>query len=94
MNAHTPGPWHVDECPDADGFFTIRPPADIDAQPIATVYTGADAALIAAAPDLLAALRDVVAYWDMGGFEGPVAHPAGAHEYIVAARAALAQVRS
>lgn len=36
-------PWVVDECPDANGHFTIRiadgsPNGDIEQQPIATVY--------------------------------------------------------
>jgi len=40
--------WTIDECPDANGFWTIRisdgtPNGDIDSQPIATVYTLEDA---------------------------------------------------
>lgn len=46
---HTPGRLQIDDCPDADGFTTIRPElpgsphGDTDAQPIATVYEIEDA---------------------------------------------------
>lgn len=67
MSNHTPGPWNADEQPDAYGYGTIRPcdgteNGDTSAQPIATVYEYANARLIAAAPDLLAALRAAVEY--------------------------------
>ena len=57
---HTPGPWTVDDCPDADGYDTIRLAdgtlnGNTEAQPIATAYS--HAALIAAAPAMLEALR-------------------------------------
>ena len=60
MTQHTPGPWTVDDCPDADGYDTIRLAdgtlnGNTEAQPIATAYS--HAALIAAAPALLEALR-------------------------------------
>jgi hypothetical protein len=59
---HTPEPWIADECFDASGFITIRvadgtPNGDADEQPIATVYSEAHARLIAAAPELLEALK-------------------------------------
>lgn len=62
---HTPGPWQCDDCLSANGFTTINraddtPHGNTDEQPVATVYADADACLIAAAPDLLAALRDIV----------------------------------
>lgn len=62
MTPHTPGSWTVDECPDASGFHTVRsadgtPNGNTEAEPIATVYEESDAALIAAAPDLLALVR-------------------------------------
>ena len=68
MTQHTPGPWTVDDCPDADGYDTIRladgtPNGDIEAQPIATAYSHAD--LIAAAPDMRQALLDLVNWYDM-----------------------------
>lgn len=59
MNAkHTS--WVLDECRDANGFYTVRiadgsPNGDTGACPIATVYQDHNAALIAAAPDMLAA---------------------------------------
>lgn len=54
--------WVVDECYDAADNVTIRPAdsegePDTDVEPIATVYEDGAANLIAAAPDLLAALR-------------------------------------
>jgi len=59
---HTPGPWTVDDCPDADGYDTIRLAdgtlnGNTEAQPIATAYS--HAALIAAAPAMLEALKAV-----------------------------------
>lgn len=65
-NKHTPGPWHEDCAPDAQGFVTIRPDdghgePELDAEPIATVYEASHAALIAAAPELLEALQEAVA---------------------------------
>lgn len=57
---HTPGPWHIE----ADRFrptcFRIYPPADLPTgsrMPVADRVGKNDAALIAAAPALLAALR-------------------------------------
>jgi hypothetical protein len=63
--SHTPGPWQDDVCLDANGFHTIRqddgtPNGDTDTQPIATAYTAANARLIAAAPSLADALRDLL----------------------------------
>ena len=62
MTSHTPGPWVADESEDADGFLTIRrsdgtPNGDLETC-IASVYGDEDAALIAAAPELLEALRE------------------------------------
>jgi len=66
MSSHTPGPWTLDNCPDAYGNATIRPDdgtegGDISVQPIATVYTDANAHLIAAAPEMLEALQEALA---------------------------------
>lgn len=57
--------WQIDDCPDANGFSTIRPAdstahGDTDAQPVATVYRDDHAALIAAAPDLAEALHSLL----------------------------------
>jgi len=53
--------WQADECPDANGFTTIRrwdgsPTGDTDRQPIATVYEATNVPVIEAAHDLLASL--------------------------------------
>lgn len=63
MTQHTPGPWSIED--DGDGYLVegiIRVPSTYDE------YT-ADARLIAAAPELLAALVNIVedleARWDM-----------------------------
>ena len=58
MSKHTPGPWHIG----ARTFF--RPTLTIFHKPfglgdVAEVYEDADAPLIAAAPELLEALREV-----------------------------------
>ena len=68
----TPAPWVVDECPDASGNLTIReddgtPNGDTETC-IATAYESANARLIAAAPDMLAALNafpDFPDDWDI-----------------------------
>lgn len=75
--------WTVDECEDANGNLTIRPSngsrnGNTERQPIATVYGSAPSAnLMAAAPAMLAALREVekcphamVALARMGAIEG------------------------
>lgn len=60
----TPGSrWTIDECADANGYFTIRsfdgtPNGDIHGQPIATVYTHANARLVVAEPESHDANRD------------------------------------
>lgn len=58
MNAHTPGPWQI-EATDTPGesIYIVREPGE--PEPIARVSTLADARLLAAAPDLYAALRAV-----------------------------------
>lgn len=55
---HTPGPW---EYHGGDDYTVILGPGDTTDRPLAEVNSGsADARLIAAAPDLLAALKEVV----------------------------------
>ena len=64
MSAHTPGPWELDEGDDGDNF-TIRADGEFVTRLTKSRYTDdrrdpeayANAALIAAAPDLLAALK-------------------------------------
>jgi hypothetical protein len=62
MSAHTPAPWYwADNVPDAPPHYRMVVDADgftvCDPSPMGE----ADARLIAAAPDLLAALRNVIA---------------------------------
>lgn len=58
MNAkHTPGPWRV--AGKRDGLRLIR--SDAVDMPVANAFDDGNAALIAAAPELLAALRPLVA---------------------------------
>lgn len=59
--------WTADECLSLGGFVTIRPydgtpNGDTEAHPIATVYQHQHGAVIAAAPDLLAAARAALVY--------------------------------
>jgi hypothetical protein len=60
MSRHTPGPWAADPC---DGCVMVL---SSDGETVATVHGGnektdsANAALIAAAPDMYAALRDLL----------------------------------
>lgn len=67
MNKHTPGPWRVGDA----GATVFGPPretlpprivANIDRRPIVPGEPRANAILIAAAPDLLAALEYIVAW--------------------------------
>jgi hypothetical protein len=92
--------WTVDVAPDAAGFRTIRPAdgtcyGDTDQQPIATVYTEQHAPLIAAAPDLLAALdacvegmRDTFERMGGTGYQKAVAASEQARAAIAKARGA------
>ena len=89
MTQHTPGPWTVDDCPDAYGRDTIRladgtPNGNIEAQPIATAYS--HSALIAAAPIMRDALLGLLDWYDMD--EGDL------RPLMNAARYALAGVES
>ena len=75
---HTPGPWHYE-----DGTKTIRSEttnywiATMDSWDVAVDH-GANAALIAAAPDLLAACNAALAYLDAEDSAGLVAEIAAA----------------
>lgn len=82
MSAHTPGPWELDEGDDGDNF-TIRADGEFVTRLTKSRYTDdrrdpeayANAALIAAAPDMLAALRDLLGY--VGGWDSAPDHPCG-----------------
>lgn len=56
---HTPGPWEITE---HDGKFLLTKDVPVmigDPIPVGVAYTKADAHLIAAAPDMLAALKEI-----------------------------------
>lgn len=95
--AHTPGPWAVNYSP-ADGFSVWHDPrqhgdmkrgaviiaADLRAKP----ETEANARLIAAAPDLLAALRDLL---EWGRDNTSPRDDNSPHNLLIAAAAAIAK---
>lgn len=98
---HTPGPWFyrggVVDAPINGTSPSTTICERISARdrgygPLAErqAIADADGRLIAAAPELLAALRNLVAWEDMGGFRGPCANPDAAP--FEAARDALAKV--
>ena len=83
---HTPGPWTVDDCPDADGYDTIRladgtANGNTEAQPIATAYS--HSALIAAAPIMRDALLGLLDWYDMD--EGDLRPLMNAARVVIAA---------
>ncbi len=70
MSVHTPGPWHLGIAENDSGRIKKLVPVDADRQSLLTVvewngvkfaavYFDADAHLIAAAPDLLDALKSI-----------------------------------
>lgn len=78
MSKHTPGPWYADKLQDLNAFnvfqhgatyslLTITPDGNSgrDVEP--------DARLIAAAPELLEALKETIATWDSGSQAFPIA---------------------
>ena len=95
-NAHTPGPWVLAIHKDGGNWdYNIRTaaphnPAGTVGKHVATANkylreTEANAALIAAAPDLLAALRAMIEYYDYDLSEsGIAAAPAKAARDIIA----------
>ena len=86
MSGHTPGPWVRDRYCPASGWVDIRIESDPFALPIASTRyenTEANARLIAAAPELLEALRGALSYLSL---YGPSAQPA-----LLSARAAIAK---
>lgn len=89
MTTHTPGPWRAGDA----GHTVFGPPnGEPSPQTIAgNVRIGADARLVAAAPELLAALEAFVLQRDkLAGFPLAVAPYSGAY---VAARAAIAKAK-
>lgn len=59
MSGHTPGPWEILWPLGSRNEADIR--SDNDGELIAHIYYGNNASLIAAAPDLLATLREALA---------------------------------
>jgi len=55
---HTPGPWGVEPLPDSG---SLRRVVDADGQHVTKAVHCTDAAMISAAPDMLAALERVLA---------------------------------
>jgi len=67
FDGHTPGPWWVDEWEDGDGESMQRYwSVEQDIIQVCLVHNEQDARLMAAAPDLLAALRELLdaIHWD------------------------------
>lgn len=60
MYTHTPGPWEYREIPHSKGIGHFNYSITYALSRVAQVIAEEDAALIAAAPDLLAALEDIV----------------------------------
>ena len=93
MSAHTPGPWHVKAPQPARypcyGIFDVTGENLFNVPILASGKAGADAALVAAAPDMLAALEAVVAAI-------PQPHPASTYEghYLHAEMLALENART
>ena len=86
MSAHTPGPWSVGD----DAGNGVVPLADVPVPDVVVAMLPsthhANARLIAAAPDLLAALKQVVS----SAFPHPVNHPTMTAAWKVA-QAAIAK---
>ena len=85
--SHTPGPWKVDK--NHKGFVDIRRDVDSYTSDIATVWDfyaknyRSNARLIAAAPDMLAALEEVMGELDVEGLPCPLCggSAASGHKY-------------
>lgn len=92
MNKYTPGPWHVAErVDDGDVLYTV----EADNLPVAYIYRKAEreanARLIAAAPELLEALEELLA-WDLQMLPQEVSEGySGIEEDIARAKAAIAK---
>jgi hypothetical protein len=98
VSGHTPGPWHWDSDPvKGDEHGRIRYRVCTVGQTITQVYHSsyeggltraeADARLIAAAPDLLATLRDVLGWIPDGG----AWHTDAPMQSVAKARAAISK---
>ena len=63
---HTAGPWEVVPADDDDSWGVTR--TGVGGSAIAQMVWYFDAPLIAAAPDMLQALKKTLDYWDATGF--------------------------
>jgi hypothetical protein len=81
MSKHTPGPWRLELvedrsikhlCPVDANDLSILTIVHHDETPFAAVYKDADARLIAAAPELLEALREAADYTRHPDYDWPV----------------------
>lgn len=93
---HTPGPWRDEGNGDIQGIEDNgygRGPVDVCSVYLRTApgRTEANTRLIAAAPDLLEALQDLVEILDMALMVGIPTLPRGADGPAVKARAAIAK---
>jgi hypothetical protein len=89
MSEITPGPWSTISYDDSDGATIVSPPVDGRIVVIAEVECGANAALIRAAPDLLAACEAALSV-----IEAMIEYPGDPCRKIAdGLRAALQQVR-
>lgn len=85
---HTPGPWTIEPFDNFDKSIVIREPGvAVDNDDVNHAEAAANARLIAAAPDLLAALRECLTVID------PEADPThrSNREILAQARAAIAK---
>lgn len=60
---HTPGPWRAEGCAIYAGETRVAQTWDTWHEGLPTPTMEADAGLIAAAPDVLKALRDILQWW-------------------------------
>ena len=93
MMMHTPGPWTVDPktfavyAPDRHGHAAAVRVAQRGLAPLPAAEIAANAALMAAAPDLLAALQALVGEADLGEID----QDDGTRALLAQARAAIAR---
>ena len=90
MSKHTPGPWHYEQ--KGGGLVGIFP-SGIETAVAFTRNNEADARLIAAAPDLLAALRYVYEYYAPMTIFDDETGDTGHDEAMEIVRAAIAKAR-
>jgi hypothetical protein len=98
---HTPGPWHVEVCKAGQSIITglkyedsIIQPLNVLAERHAAGEKSANAALIAAAPELLAALEAILKECClMHRYGGSADNTKEANEAEAAGRAAIAKAK-